>query len=323
MADSPSTTRAADVPPISAAVPNRSSLDLDGTRASALAKLYAQSVRNQWKPDETIDWSLPVMFGAQLPPDPGLDNFLRSPLGDYGSEVWNRFRWEYQTWLVSQFYHGEQVALIGAARIAHTVSGLEAKQVAAVQAMDEARHIEVFGRYLDRHCPSPRYPIEPEFADLVSEALNHDSWDFALLGVQVLIEGVAVAAFRMAEVTLHDELIRSIIRMVNRDEARHTAFGQLSLRDVYADLSSQERAQRTQFLAAAAEVTMRRFLLEDVWARVGIDPMRGARFAANDDIMTAYRRTVFANVIRTIKHVGLYTSELHSDFQKLGFVRAA
>jgi rubrerythrin len=286
-----------------------------------LRKLYDRCVTGQWVPDAAIDWSLEVPFGSQLAPDVGLQGFLASPLGRGGSQLWNDFRWEYQVWLVSQFYHGEQAALVGASRIAQAIKDLDAKKVAATQIMDEARHVDVFGRYLERHLPVPAYPVSPAFADLVIGSLSDSRWDFAVLGIQVLVEGVALAAFRMAEATLHDELIRSIVRRVLQDEVRHVSFGALSLRGFYEQLSTSERRERTDFLASAAELTARRFLLEDVWERVGIDRSEGASFASRDAAMVAYRRTVFAQVVRLIRNVGLLDARLRRDFVALGMMR--
>ena len=288
-------------------------------KASHFKKLYDKGVDAQWNPDKDIDWSIEVPFGAMLAPDAGLESFLKSPLARFGVPFWNNFRWQYQVWLVSQFLHGEESALMGALRIAQSITGIEAKKAISVQIMDEARHSEVFARYLDLHAPEGIYPVTPPFAKLVTESLSHSNWDFVLLGTQVLIEGVAMAAFRMAEATLHDELIRSIVRLVHRDEARHTAIGQISLKGLYDQLSECERRERCDFLAAAAELTAQRFLLEDIWDRMGINVKDGVNFAATDKFMLAYRRTVFAKVISIIHSVGLMDNRLERDLTLLGF----
>jgi hypothetical protein len=281
-------------------------------------RIYAKAVDSQWDPDRDIDWTLEVPFGDPLPPDAGLPAFLNSPLGAGRRELWNRFRWEYQLWLISQFYHGEQSALVGAARIAQTVRELDAKQAAAAQVMDEARHIEVFRRYLQQHCPTGAYGVSPAFAALVSNSLTDARWDIAVLGIQVMVEGVALATFRMAETTLHDDLIRSIVRLVHRDEARHVSFGTFTLQNFYRELSEYERRERRQFIMAGAELTARRFLLEDVWDRLQVDRQQGARFAATDPTMSAYRRIVFMKVMTIARTIGLLDGPLQRDFALLG-----
>ena len=45
--------------------------------------------------------------------------------------------------------HGEQGALICTAKIVETVPWIDAKYYASTQVMDEARHVEVFAKYLD------------------------------------------------------------------------------------------------------------------------------------------------------------------------------
>lgn len=281
-------------------------------------RLYRKAVDGQWNADRDIDWTLDVPFGKPLPADAGLSSFLQSPIAAGGRELWNRFRWEYQVWLVSQFFHGEQAALAGASRIAQFARELDAKQAAAAQVMDEARHVYAFGRYLHDSCPAPAYAVSPAFRTLVSDSLSDPRWDFASLGIQVMVEGVAMATFRLAENTLHDDLIRSIVRLVHRDEARHVAFGIFTLQSFYRELSDYERRERREFIVAGAELTAQRFLLEDVWARIGVDPKQGARFAFGDPLMAAYRRVVFMKVMSIARNIGLLDSRLQRDFSLLG-----
>lgn len=288
-------------------------------QSAALRRLYSLGVRDQWDPDIAIDWSLEIPYGQPLTRDVGLENFLNSSLGNGGEALWNKFRWEYQIWLVSQFFHGEQAALVGAARLAQSQKSLAGKQFAATQIMDEARHAEVFRRYLTLCPEATTYDISKPFASLVTSALSHRDWDLAALGVQIMIEGVALAAFRIAETTLHDDLIRSIVKLVHRDEARHTAFGMISLSEHYKELTLSERRERSDFIAAAAELTAKRFLLGDVWERIGIPVKKGQEFAATDPLMSAYRRAIFSKVISTIRRIGLLDDRLASDLEKMGY----
>jgi hypothetical protein len=287
----------------------------------AHAKLQAlcdQGLEGQWDPALAIDWNQEIAFGTDLPDDPGLRGYLDSPLGHHGRATWNRFRWQFQIWLVSQFLHGEQVALDGAARIRDSVADPLVRQAAAVQVMDEQRHILVFRRYLQEHAPDGPYATSPAFADLIRTMREHSDRDFELLGIQVLIEGIAVAAFRMAGSTLHDPLIRSIVQAVQRDEARHAAFGVLNLKPLYADMTAPERRERVDFLLAALELTMRRFLLPEVWERIGIVPGLGNAFADQDPVMIAYRRTLLLKAVSTIRSVGLLDARMQRGLEGLG-----
>ncbi len=283
-----------------------------------LQALCDQALEGQWDPARAINWNQEVAFGADLPEDPGLRGYLDSPLGQHGRATWNRFRWQFQMWLVSQFLHGEQVALDGAARIRDSVANPLIRKAAAVQVMDEQRHILVFRRYLDTHAPDGPYATSPAFAELIRTMQEHNDRDYELLGIQVLIEGIAVAAFRMAGSTLHDPLIRSIVQAVQRDEARHAAFGVINLKPLYTEMTESERRDRIDFLLTALNLTMRRFLLPDVWERIDIEPGLGNAFAERDPVMIAYRRTLLLKAVSTIRSVGLLDKRMQRGLEGLG-----
>lgn len=283
-----------------------------------LQALCDQGLEGQWDPALAIDWNQEVAFGASLPEDPGLRGYLESPLGHHGRTTWNRFRWQFQIWLVSQFLHGEQVALDGAARVRDSAADPLVRRAASVQVMDEQRHILVFRRYLEEHAPDGPYSTSPAFTDLVRTMQERSDRDFELLGIQVLIEGIAVAAFRMAASTLHDPLIRSIVQAVQRDEARHAAFGMIHLKPLYAEMTALERRERVDFLLTALDLTMRRFLLPEVWERIGIAPGLGNAFAERDPVMIAYRRTLLLKAVSIIRSVGLLDQRMQHGLEGLG-----
>jgi len=144
---------------------------------------------------------------------------------------------------VSQFLHGEQGALVCTARIVETVPWIDAKYYASTQVMDEARHVEVFGRYLDEKM-AMRYPMHAHLGALIDDVLSDSRWDITYLGMQIMIEGLALAAFGAMYQTTTEPLLRQLIRYVMSDEARHVAFGVLSLQEAYAGLSGAELRER-------------------------------------------------------------------------------
>ena len=151
------------------------------------------------------------------------------------------------SWLFSQFLHGEQGALTVAARIVESVPDMDSKFYAATQAMDEARHVELFSRFV-RDKIGLHYPMNTDLGRLLADALGDSRWDLPYLGMQVLIEGLALAAFGVHRDMATNPLVKQILAYVMQDEARHVAFGRLALRDYYAELTEAERADREEFV---------------------------------------------------------------------------
>ncbi|GAB3934955.1 ferritin-like domain-containing protein [Micromonospora vulcania] len=270
--------------------------------------LYERAKSAQWNASTDIDWSIEVPFGEPLPDDSAfaMASFEASPLARRGRPMWDTFRWELQSWMVSQFLHGEQGALVVAARLVEVVPDLDSKYYAASQAADEARHVEVFSRYLRENVPHP-YPINPALSELIEDLLSDSRWDITALGMQIVVEALAMAAFRLANSTFHDRLICDITRLVARDEARHVSFGVLSLEGIYREMTSAELADREEMVLDSASLMRRRFLLEDVWERIEVDRTEGVDFASHNELMIKYRQAIFARVVTALANIGLLT----------------
>jgi hypothetical protein len=287
-------------------------------RVPRLRTLYEKAKRAQWNASSDVDWSVEVPYGTALPDDSAyaMASFAASPLARYGRSMWDTFRWELQSWMVSQFLHGEQGALVVAARLVEMVPTVESKFYAASQTADEARHVEVFSRYLREKVPA-MYPVAPPLGALITDILTDERWDITALGMQVMVEALAMAAFRLADSTFHDDLIKQIARLVARDEARHVSFGVLSLEGIYREMTRAELADREDMVLEAAHLTRQRFLLEDVWARLGVPRPAGVEFARTDPMMVRYRRTVFAKVVTVLRDIGLLTDRVRDGLVRL------
>ncbi|WP_055631799.1 long-chain fatty aldehyde decarbonylase [Streptomyces griseoruber] len=285
---------------------------------SRLAHLYETAKAAQWNAATDIDWSLPVPFGAPLPEGSAhaLGTFRSSPLAARGKAAWDAFRWEVQAWMVCQFLHGEQAAMVACARLAEVLPDLQAKLCAISQAGDEARHAEAFSRYVREHIPHP-YAVTGSLRSLFQDALSAREWEFTALAMQCLVEPVALAGFRLAEATFHDELIIRLTTKVARDEARHVSFGVLLLKDVLPKLGDPEMARREEFVLEALALLRRRFLLADVWERFEIDPDTGREFALVDPGLAAYRRALFSRVVPMLAHIGLLTPRVVDGLEGL------
>ena len=304
--------------------PVQARLDLAyDSRSPRLRDLYERAKQAQWNASTDVDWSLPVPFGEALPDDSAyaMASFAASPLARRGRPMWDAFRWELQSWMVSQFLHGEQGALVVAARLVEATPTLDSKFYAASQAGDEARHVEVFSRYLREKLPAAGYPMAAPLGALLTDILSDSRWDVTALGMQVMVEALAMAAFRLADSTFHDDLIKQITRLVARDEARHVSFGVLCLEGLYAEMSSAELADREELVLAAADLTRRRFLLEDVWDRLDVPRREGVEFASTDAMMVRYRQAVFAKVVTVLSGIGLLTDRVRDGLVRLDLLR--
>jgi rubrerythrin len=283
--------------------------------------LYERAKNAQWNASTDVDWSIPVPFGEPLPDDSAfaMASFEASPLASRGRPMWDTFRWELQSWMVSQFLHGEQGALVVAARLVEVVPDLDSKYYAASQAADEARHVEAFSRYLKEKVPNP-YPINPALGELLEDLLSDSRWDITALGMQIVVEALAMAAFRLANSTFNDRLICDITRLVARDEARHVSFGVLSLEGIYREMTRAELADREEMVLDAASLMRRRFLLEDVWNRIEVDHDEGIQYASHNELMIKYRQAIFAKVVTALSNIGLLTEKVRDGLEQLGLI---
>lgn len=286
-----------------------------------LAGLYERSKDGQWDARTDIDWSIDVPYGDPLPFDArfvALDQ-PGGPLAGLGPDAADRFRWEFQNWMVSQFLHGEQGAMVAAGRLVEVIPGIEAKSVAATQAVDEARHVEVFARYASVKMPH-FYDISAPLASLLGDTLRDGRWDITQLGMHIMIEALAMAAFRLGQQSFHDPLLRDICRKVSRDEARHVAFGILALEPAYLEMSSVELIDREDFVLESAALMAKRFMLIEIWEHLGVDPRIGVRYARTDPVMARYRQAVFSKVVTSLRDVGLFTPRVRDGLHRLGLL---
>ena len=215
----------------------------------ALGKLYEKAKTSQWNVTTDLDWSIAGRPGggrAQRDEPRGraassatrsTSRARRSRSGPRRSGSSSAI--EAQNWTLSQFLHGEQGALLCTARIVETVPWIDAKYYAATQVMDEARHVEVFAKYLDEKL-SGHYPINAHLELLLDDILADSRWDMTYLGMQIMVEGLALAAFGFMHQMTTEPLLKQLLRYVMSDEARHVAFGVLSLQEYYEELSDAE-----------------------------------------------------------------------------------
>ena len=212
-----------------------------------LVTLYNKAMGSQWNSVTDLDWATDVdperLVAEQDSPILAVARVAGrlpgSPLATWSEKEYSQLGIEFFKATLSQFMHGEQGAMMTAAKIVETVPWIDAKYYASTQTMDEARHTEVFAKYLSMKL-GDAYPMSPFLKSQIWSLLEDSRWDIAYLGMQIVIESLALAAFGDMLRRTQEPLLKKLLRYVMSDEARHVAFGVLTLSEFYADLSEAE-----------------------------------------------------------------------------------
>jgi len=287
-------------------------------RHDELVRLYEKGKRLQWNASTDIDWSVDVDPERVRAEDTDvMDAILKHPQ-PLDLPMRRRMHHHFNAWMLSQFLHGEQGALLATAQIVNTVPWTEAKFYAANQVADEARHVEVYRRYLTEKL-GLSYPVNPHLQTLLQQILRESRWDMTYLGMQIMVEGLALAAFGLMRFTSAEEpLIQQITTYVMRDEARHVAFGVLALEDLYTkEMSSTELKEREEFVIEATVLMRDRLLMEEVWPRLGLDPKIWIPWSLTTPFMVGFRQILFSKIVPNLKRLGLLTPRVRAKFAEL------
>ncbi|MEV4431510.1 diiron oxygenase [Streptomyces sp. NPDC049555] len=295
----------------------RFSWDYDEGRARLLA-LYQKGKDKQWDATKRIAWDTEVdPYDPLGVPDENLTVF-GTPYWDRMSEQNKRdLRRHYASWQFSQFLHGEQGALVCATRIVEAVPDLDAKFYSATQAMDEARHVEIYSRFLHEKI-GMLYPVNPNLQSLLEDTLRDSRWDMPCLGMQVLIEGLALAAFGMLRDSTEKPLPKQILAYVMQDEARHVAFGRMALRDYYRQLTDAERREREEFVIEGCYLMRDRLRGEEVLADFGIPAAEAAELSERSEYLQIFRKLLFSRIVPCVKDIGLWGERLQRAYADMG-----
>jgi hypothetical protein len=298
----------------------------------ALVKLYEKAKRSQWNASTDLPWDtdvdhdrLATEFRSSVARFNALHDDPDAPTASWGGKEWNQFVIETQAWTLSQFLHGEQGALICTGLITSTVPWIDAKYYAATQVMDEARHVEVFGRYLEEKMGGA-YPVNAQLRVLLDDIIKDSRWDITYLGMQIMVEGLALAAFGFMHMLTEEPLLKKLLRYVMGDEARHVAFGVISLQEQYRQLSASELKERQEFCYDAAVRLRNRFFAQDVWEKMGVDPRAVVRFLQThpDPMEEMFQTMLFSKIVPNVKKLGLLDAGdgwLRSRFEDLGIIQ--
>ncbi len=291
-----------------------------------LLSLYEKGKSLAWNAND-LDWTIDVDLermmreraangAAQL-----INTLMRPPISLSDEEL-IRMQLHMNSFMLSQFLHGEQGALLATAKIVQSVPWAEAKFYAANQVADEARHVEVYHRYLTEKL-GVSYGVNEELRKLLDMIICEPRWDITFLGMQIMVEGLALAAFGVTRMQMADEpLICDLVTRVMADESRHVAFGVLSLADLYTDqMSSKELAEREEFVIEATHLLRDRLLMEAVFERLGWDVKLWVDWAKQTPFMVGFRQMMFSKIVPNLKRLGLLTPRVRAEYERLDLLK--
>lgn len=286
-----------------------------------LRALYEKSKDLMWNARVDLDWKTNVD-----PESPEVVPDLLNPI--FGTDVWSKLdpkrevsnlRRHIGAYLISNFLHGEQGALLATAQIVDAAPTMDAKLYAAAQVYDEARHVEAYDRYL-REKLELVYPASPHLKQLLDTILSDSRWDFKYLGMQIMVEGVALAAFGLIHQASSEPLIHKITEMIMQDESRHVAFGVLSLKGVYEDMKPSELRDREDFILESSRLLRDRFLAQEVWEQCGLPRSVCEAAVEKSPMMAIFRKLLFTKIVPNTKRLGLLTPYVRKGFEDLGVI---
>ena len=167
------------------------------------------------------------------------------------------------------------------------------------------------------------HPLRDDLAKLLQEALVAKDWDYAYLGMQVLIEGLALAAFGVFRDMATNPLAKQLLAYVMQDEARHVAFGRLALRDYYKELSDKEREEREEFVVEGCWLMRNRFLGREVYETLDMPVDECMEISENSEVTKMFRSHLFSRIVPCVKDIGLWGEKVQKCYAEMGVLDMA
>ncbi len=289
-----------------------------------LRALYERGKKGQWNAEADIDWSIPFPRDEWFLPKKDLQ-LLPTVLAMAGADdaTCRAAAFDEFAWTFSQLLHGEQAALQLCGQLTNSCPTLDAKFYAASQVIDEARHVEVISKFLQRKIGTI-YPIGGTLKVLLDKLLEAPTWKMKTLGMQCLFEGMAVGIFDMIQKGSTNPLLSDVIRRVKQDEARHAAFGILTMRRTVREATSEEMAEMEDFSFNVLETlnaNQQLDMLRDLAPRYGLDPESVALMLLQTENWAEFNSEVFMHtVVPNLARLGLITERTESKYRACGIM---
>ena len=281
--------------------------------------LYQKGKDMQWDAVNRIDWSLALDPKNPMGlPDETLGIFHTPYWAKMSEKEQEEFRRHSQSWMLSQFMQGEQAAMICAAKIVQQVPDLDAKFYASTQTMDEARHVEAYKKLIKEF--GVAYPMTEPLQILVDQALRDSRWDMTYLAMQVVIEGLALAAFGNIRDMAKNQLVQQVNAYVMEDESRHVAFGRLTLKEYYPELTEAERNEREEFLVEACYHMRDRFESRELYKQFGLPEQEIVEAQRESEFQRHFRSMLFQRIVPIVRDIGLWSEKIQSAYADMGVI---
>jgi hypothetical protein len=218
--------------------------------------------------------------------------------------------------------------MLCAGQLVEAVPDMDGKLYASTQVIDEARHVEVFHRYIQRL--DRVYPIMPNLKALLNAVLQADLWQMKCVGMQVIAESLAMGTFKALRAGTRDEVLKRIVELTAQDEARHVSYGLIYMKEELPRMSEPDLERVEDFalagvgmLAGRANQVAAGAPLLGIFREVGIDVE-----SATQEMQAKFRdpefRAAQANpfrdyVIPQLVRIGLVTERTAPGYREMGF----
>ena len=293
-----------------------------------MAELYRRAKQGQWDSDVHLNWKTSVdPLNPEVPLLPAsFVNF--DALKDIGIQLSKKeeqkFLYSITSWMLSQFLHGEQGALFAAAQVTEAVQFFDGKLYGATQVMDEGRHVEVFHRYLDQKL-NKLYQVNDNLFVIIDSLMSDGRWDMKFLGMQIMVEGLALGAFGTLYKITKEPLLKNLLKMVIQDEARHVHYGVLALREhITKELGESERREREDWAFEVALLMRNRFMAYEVyeeWFEGRIPRSAWRKFVTEMPGMNEFRTTMFTRLVPNLREIGLLSDRIMPRYDQVGLMK--
>jgi len=291
-----------------------------------LENLYKKAKVTQWNADEELDWSIEIDPSKPIVDERQNQLMQLSFYKKLSKSQQEMFTAHSTCQLLSQFLHGEQGALFAAAQVTEAVQFFDGKLYGSTQVVDEGRHVEVFHRYLDTKM-NKLYQINDNLFVIIDSLIQDSRWDVKFLGMQIMVEGLALGAFGTMYQMTKEPLLKELLKMVIQDEARHVHYGVIALRDHFRDeLSDGERREREDWAFEVAILMRNRFLSFEVyeeWFEHKLTRKEWAQFVTDSPGFKLFREVMFKRLVPNLREIGLLTDRIKPHYQRAGLMQYA
>jgi hypothetical protein len=288
--------------------------------------LYLRAKQGQWDSDRTLPWHLSVdPENPEVPilPEEFVDFGKLPGSARLDAKEQQRLLFSIVAWMLSQFLHGEQGALFAAAQVTEAVQFFDGKLYGSTQVMDEGRHVEVFSRYLDEKL-GKMYQINDNLFVIIDALMSDSRWDMKFLGMQIMVEGLALGAFGTLYQQTREPLLKQLLKYVIQDEARHVHYGVLALREhITKVLTERERRELEDWAFEVALLMRNRFMAYEVfeeWFEGRLPRSQWRQFVMETPGLRAFRHVMFSRLVPNLREIGLMSPRILPRYEQAGLM---